>query len=69
MKKYAIHPGMVRSKNDGDLHFISFKKLCRLYGVNPEECFKWSDSCLGHHWGNYEHLYPKYDGDYQLEGE
>lgn len=37
-KKYAVWPREVVSKYDGDVHYISFLKLCRLYGVNPSEC-------------------------------
>ena len=36
--KYAVHPGPVRSKEDGDWHFVGFLRLCQLYQVNPNEC-------------------------------
>ena len=39
MKKYLVCPGYVRSKNDGDRHFISAHRLMNLYGVRPGECF------------------------------
>lgn len=38
--KYALHPGYVKSMNDGDDHYISFEKLRRLYGLNSEECIE-----------------------------
>lgn len=30
-----VHPGWIISKNDGDRHYISFKRLCKLYHLNP----------------------------------
>lgn len=36
-KKVILWPGIVRSKNDGDLHFISAYRLARLYGVLPSD--------------------------------
>ena len=37
-KVYAVYPGEVKSKTDGDVHYLSFHRLCRLYGVNPAIC-------------------------------
>lgn len=65
MKKYAIHPGEITSKNDGDVHYISEKQLIRLYQVNPNDCINWKDAE-----GKYEdyiHLYPNYDGNYNIK--
>lgn len=36
--KYALHPGPVISKRDGDRHFIDAHTLARLYRVAPSEC-------------------------------
>lgn len=36
--KYIVFPGFVRSKNDGDEHFIGAGRLIRLHGINPREC-------------------------------
>lgn len=36
--RYAICPGWVTSKEDGDRHFIGSAELMRLYGVKPAEC-------------------------------
>ena len=67
MKKFAIHPGYITSKNDGDRHFISYNQLIKLYGANPNECFEW---VKGHAdvklWDDYIHLKPRFDGDYDL---
>lgn len=31
--KYLINPGWIRSRSDGDLHYIDARALVRLYGV------------------------------------
>jgi hypothetical protein len=36
--KYAICPGPVRSKVDGDVHHIDAATLMRLYRVPPQDC-------------------------------
>lgn len=36
--RYILHPGEVVSINDGDLHFISSKKLAALYKVPYRDC-------------------------------
>lgn len=36
--KYIVVPGYVRSKTDGQDHYISAHQLISLYGVNPEDC-------------------------------
>lgn len=71
MIKYIIMPGFVKSKNDGETHYISASKLIHLYGVNPKECYIVRD-------GEMESipksvsktakvLSPKYNGDYSLD--
>jgi len=37
--KYALCPGMVTSKYDGDRHFIDAGRLANLYGVRMADCF------------------------------
>jgi len=37
-KKYVLFPGYVRSRNDGDRHYIDAPKLAQLYGVRLGEC-------------------------------
>jgi hypothetical protein len=39
VKRFAIHPGEVRSQSDGQRHFISGGQLIRLYELNPADCF------------------------------
>lgn len=31
----VVHPGDVVSRRDGDVHRITFRQLCQLYGVDP----------------------------------
>ncbi len=31
----VVHPGKVTSRRDGDVHIVTFTRLCRLYGVDP----------------------------------
>jgi len=71
-KKYAIHPGQVQSKSDGEIHFISAYQLMDLYGLARSECVIWDtrkpSSYAGLDPDDYVHLYPIYDGDYNLHG-
>jgi hypothetical protein len=62
MIKYAIHPGSVISKSDGQKHFINAYQLIRLYGVDMKEC------CMRYDNEPFEdllNLYPRYEGDYK----
>lgn len=63
-KKYAIHPGFVRSQNDGDEHFISAGRLARLYELEPGEWFRWDDDYERRPWDQFVHLFPDYYGRY-----
>lgn len=71
-KRYAIHPGYVISKTDGDRHYIPAQILADLYGLRPDEYIIWDDqrpeTYLGRREEDYVHLYPRYDGNYKLEG-
>lgn len=78
--KYALHPGPVTSKRDGDRHFIDAHQLARLYGVSPRECVvvPWDVRPGPGHARTHEllldrikrmnlvHLYPRHDGKYTL---
>ena len=37
-KKYAIFPGLVASKTDGQMHHVDARTLMTLYRVNAVEC-------------------------------
>ena len=66
--KYAVYPGYVTSRNDGQRHYIGFEKLCHLYGVPTKECVNMSDeaSWRGRDRSGYISLTPRRDGNYQL---
>jgi len=34
-RRFCIHPGFIRSENDGEQHYISAAQLIRLYNLNP----------------------------------
>lgn len=69
MIKYIIHSGWIKSKNDGQMHWIGYGDLIRLYNVNPRYCrlatpmnmraFRKDETAV--------HLYPRYDGNYNLK--
>lgn len=71
--KYAIRPGYIRSRHDGQRHHIGPGRLAQLYGVSFSECIviPEDDPCWGGRFRGYDlaglvHLYPRYDGDYRL---
>jgi len=56
---YALHPGFIRSVNDGDLHFISAGRLAYLYELQPREWIDWSARSIPRtDWQHYKHLGP-----------
>lgn len=76
-RRYVLHPGYVRSKNDGQLHYVGAAQLADLYSVSLRECITYPQD------GGTEgairrrlwrdpvgaiHLRPKFDGDYTLPG-
>jgi hypothetical protein len=62
VKRFAIHPGEIFSVNDGDRHYVGFRQLCGLYGVNPSECVDMSRHTQGIRTDNLLHLYVSYQG-------
>jgi len=76
--KYAIHPGPVISKTDGDRHFVTADQLIALYQVDPQECVvvfrEPLDKRKRKYWGSTNccecdgliQLRPRYDGNYTL---
>lgn len=71
--KYAVYPGQVTSRNDGDRHVISAGKLMELYGVCPSECIvmqsKEKEPCPHGRTAGLTPLFPRYDGHYHLPRE
>lgn len=70
--RFIIHPGWIRSKNDGDIHWISGAMLMRLYRVFSHESvivdeknFPGSEASYRERPGDI-HLYPNYYGNYYI---
>jgi len=63
--KYALYPGYVTSKYDGDFHYISANMLLTLYGVLPEQCALFDPEYPEKTRGLIE-LRPQYHGNYTL---
>lgn len=67
MRKYVLHPGIVQSRNDGQLHHIGTLQLARLYGVPMSECWTYSKSPrrrLSAELDGLIHLFPRHGEDY-----
>lgn len=39
MKKYILYSDYIRSRHDGDEHFVTANMLASLYGVRLDECY------------------------------
>lgn len=67
-KQYIVYPGFIHSRNDGDLHYISFGRLMRLYNVHPHECINASVKGIlnGMDITDKIQLFPDYSGKYEL---
>ncbi len=59
----VIHPGKVKSQTDGDIHYIGFAQLIRLYKFNPFECVLYSPHFR--YPEDARHYYPKFNGNYE----
>ena len=76
--KYALFPGHVTSKRDGDWHHVDARQLAWLYNVPPRECVvvretlnpREREILLEHikRQGLIE-LRPRYDGNYSIPKE
>ena len=73
MIKYYIIPGHIKSKYDGDIHYINENMLMRLYNVNPKECLVLSLDKPYHvklleqaDTDGIKILKPRYHGDYNV---
>ena len=63
-KVNVIHPGYVRSKNDGESHYVGFYKLIDLYGLDENTCIDFRDR--GYNKDNAKHFYPDPTGKYNV---
>jgi hypothetical protein len=67
MIKNLIYPGWVKSKYDGDWHYITGGELIRLYKLPHSECKIILDEerdLRGINKEDYNHYYPSYHGLY-----
>lgn len=73
--RYLLCPGLVSSRTDRDLHYISARKLAFLYGVPMDECLiadysqgsrDYSRLMERARAGELIALHPRWDGDYKL---
>lgn len=78
MIRYALFPGHVVSKRDGQIHNVGAAQLAQLYGVDPKDCTvirpPVGDDCRDG-WiacmnearrAGLLYLAPRYDGDYDI---
>lgn len=73
--KYVVVGDYVRSKKDGQLHYVNARTLCDLYKIDWRECklFETIDRTFNTQFHAYMRQYPKlqvltprYKGDYSL---
>jgi len=69
MKRYILHPGFVRSRTDGGIHYIGAVELAQLYGLALRDCVVKIDWRNGEGRFGEVHLYPRIDGNYVLPNE
>lgn len=64
-KRAMVHPGKVKSKNDGDIHLVTGRDLIRLYRLNPATTVVYTEGRMeGRHQDDFDHYYPRFDGRY-----
>lgn len=63
-KRIFLHPGEVRSKRDGQWHYVTAQQLARLYHVDLRCCVVIAGDRPYYHDPDDEHLYPRVNGDY-----
>lgn len=68
-KKYCLHGGEIRSKNDGDIHYIGAARVGDLFGVNWRECQTYIHGDIHITEPGTVCLYPQSSGDYSLAPE
>ena len=74
IKKYLCYGGNIKSRNDGDIHYISSNVVALLYKVNPRECIMvdystpeyWHKAYSKEFLDSLIVLKPRSDGNYKL---
>lgn len=67
MTKFALHPGKIISRFDGQMHHITGTQLAELYQLRRDEYVIWQNTPefeKGRNYKDYIHLYPNTQGDY-----
>jgi hypothetical protein len=66
VKRAMVHPGKVRSRNDGDIHWVTGRDLIALYRLNPATTvIATPDNQTGLRQDDFDHYYPRVDGKYE----
>ncbi len=72
-QQIMLCPGRIKSKNDGDWHYISARQLADLYGVDFNKCKvlndRLSDRAVHRPSEKYIYLQPMADGNYKRKGQ
>lgn len=63
---YVLHPGYVRSRWDGQMHYVGLRDLVRLYRLKPGTYMAFDDRPGCRPPADATHLYPRWSGDYSL---
>jgi hypothetical protein len=65
--RYVVHPSYVKSRQDGDVHWIGFAQLCRLYNLPPGSTNVADGEVPGYREEPGDvHLHPRVDGNYPM---
>lgn len=71
--KIVVHGGYVQSNNDCQIHYITPRQLCNLYGLNINasniiivEDYRPTKVSHSAFRRGYIHIYPRQDGKYSL---
>lgn len=64
-RKYVLHPGSILSPKDGHFHKIGYKKLIKLYNLDPKICLNYN-VYKSRYMEGMVHLYPCDNGEYSI---
>lgn len=68
--RYLVIGGIVRSKTDGDYHYVYSRELAALYGLTSDDDVTLAEEngsfLKGFDMSSFIVLRPRYDGDYSL---
>ena len=64
--RYVMHPGIVTSQYDHQKHYVGVRHLIICYGLTYHRSIIDANSSLYEPHDNDVHLYPRFDGNYEL---